>query len=53
MAKISFTADDGSIQEFDVVLPVVAPAEPSEVSEVVVEHSDGSSENFVPETSAT
>lgn len=47
MAKITFTADDGSMQDFDVVLPVTTP--PVTVTEVDVKESDGSTETFVPE----
>ncbi len=49
MAKITFTADDGSTQDFDVTLPVVAPVAAT-VTEVDVKESDGTSETFVPET---
>lgn len=53
MAKITFTADDGSTQDFDVVLPVaVAVAVAPTVAEVDVKESDGSEETFVPETAS-
>lgn len=48
MAKITFTADDGSTQDFDVTVPVVAPVAET-IESVVVENTDGSSETFVPE----
>lgn len=48
MAKIIFTADDGSTQEFDVVLRVVAPVAAT-VTEVDVKESDGSEVVAVPE----
>lgn len=47
MAKITFTADDGSTQDFELVLPVAGvPAAPTEVD---VKESDGTEETFVPE----
>lgn len=51
MAKITFTADDGSVQEFDVTIPVVAPVAAT-VTEVDVKESDGTAETFVPEAPA-
>lgn len=48
MAKITFTADDGSTQDFDVVLPVVAPVAPT-ITEVDVKESDGSEVVATPE----
>ena len=48
MAKITFTADDGSTQEFDVTVPVVvAPAEV--IADVKVENTDGTSETLTTE----
>lgn len=48
MAKITFDAQDGSpVQEFDVTLPVAAPAAPAVTdTEVKVEKSDGTEEVF-------
>lgn len=49
MATLTFTADDGAVQTFDLgVLSV--PGAPVEITEVKVEESDGSEETFVPET---
>lgn len=45
MAKITFTADDGSVQDFDVAVPAAAPA-PEVIADIVVEHTDGTSETF-------
>ncbi len=44
MAKITYTADDGSVQEFD----IVATAAPS-ITDVKVDESNGTSETLVPE----
>lgn len=51
MAKITFTADDGSVQEFDVVIPVAAASTPT-ITEVDVKESDGSEVVAVPEAPA-
>ncbi len=47
MAKITFTADDGSVQEFD--LGVLSTGTPVVIDTVQVDESNGSSETFVPE----
>ena len=47
MAKITFTADDGSMQDFEVVIPAVDP-----VVEVDTKTESGAEESFVPETPA-
>lgn len=48
MATITFTADNGATQEFD--LGVLATT--ATVTEVDVKESDGTEETFVPETEA-
>lgn len=48
MAKISFTADDGSVQEFDVTVPVSAPVVTPDAVEVDIILTDGSTKKFVP-----
>lgn len=35
MAKLTFTADDGSVQEFDVTLPVALPTSAATVEVVL------------------
>lgn len=47
MAKITFTADDGSIQEFDVVMTTPPTPVVAAISEVDVVKTDGTEEKFV------
>lgn len=46
MAKITFTQDDGSVQEFDVTITSVKPTPAPADVEVDVKKSDGSEETF-------
>ena len=48
MEKISFTADDGSVQEFDVTIPAPTPVVAPEATEIDVILTDGSTKKFVP-----
>lgn len=48
MAKITFIADDGSVQEFEVTLPVVAPVVTPDAVEIDIILTDGSTKKFVP-----
>lgn len=51
MAKITFTADDGSVQEFEVVTAIATPVVPT-ITEVDVKESDGSEVVTKPDATA-